>query len=341
MILLIIPLACIENQFEKYHNEGVINLTKVLFYTAYYPENDAMPLIEEFPGLHFEFCSDLKNIEEKIKDAEIFITIKLTEKMIYAAPRLKWVQSIRAGIDDLPLEKMKDMGIILTSGKGIHRVHMAEYAIAAMIMMARNFPAIIRNKQQKKWDRSPAQDQIEGTTVGILGLGAIGREIAKKANLMGMKVIGTKQTAEKIEYVDRIYASLEMEEIFRQSEYVINLLPHTPETEKIVDSKCFDLMKKTCCFINMGRGKTVNEDDLVKALRTGRLRAFFSDVFYTEPLPEDSPLWEMENVFITPHICGESVRYLEKALEIIRHNLKVYLDGKGEMVNLIDLGTEH
>ena len=210
--------------------------------------------------------------------------------MIDMAPLLKWVQSIRAGIDDLPLEKMKDMGIILTSGKGIHRVHMAEYAIAAMIMMARNFPAIIRNRQQKKWDRSPAQDQIEGATVGILGLGAIGREIAKKANLMGMKVIGTKQTAEKIQYVDRVYTSLEMEEIFRQSEYVINLLPHTPETEKIVDRRYFDLMKKTSCFINMGRGKTVNEEDLVEALETGRLRAFFSDVFYTEHLPEVSPL---------------------------------------------------
>jgi len=130
-----------------------------------------------------------------------------------------------------------------------------------------------------------------------------------------------------------------MEEIgwlFRESDYLINLLPGTWETEHLVDASLLKQMKPSACLINMGRGTTVKEADLIPVLQEGKIRAFWSDVFEQEPLPEDSPLWKMENVVITPHICGESTKYMEKAMEIIGHNLKVYQTEEGEMMNLVD-----
>ena len=128
-----------------------------------------------------------------------------------------------------------------------------------------------------------------------------------------------------------------MEEVFKQSDYVINLLPDTIATRGLIDKKFFTLMKKSACFINLGRGSTVNQADLIDALRTKMFHALVSDVYEEEPLPEDNPLWQLENVILTPHIAGISSKYLERALSIIRHNLNVYVSHSGVMMNVVDL----
>jgi phosphoglycerate dehydrogenase-like enzyme len=132
-----------------------------------------------------------------------------------------------------------------------------------------------------------------------------------------------------------------MAEVFKLSDYVINLLPETPKTKGLIDKKLFTLMKNSACFINLGRGSTVNQSDLIDALQTKMIRALVSDVYEKEPLPEDSPLWELENVILTPHIAGVSPKYLERALDIIRHNLHVYASHSGEMMNVVDLSKEY
>ena len=257
------------------------------------------------------------------------------EKMLSRASRIKWVQSFMAGIDNYPLKEMEKRDIILTSGRGIHVINIPEYVICALIMIARNFPVIAKNQNNKNWI-VVEQDEIFGATLGILGLGVIGSELAKKANLMGMKVIALKKTFEQKDYVEELYTPDKMDEIFKKSDYIVNLLPYSPETDKIINKKYFNLMKSTASFINVGRGKTVDEEDLIEALRAKKIKGLVSDVFYNEPLPESSPLWEMENVFITPHVAGQSINYIDKALGIIRHNLEVYLSGEGEYLNRID-----
>ena len=122
---------------------------------------------------------------------------------------------------------------------------------------------------------------------------------------------------------------------------MINLLPLTRNTEKLIDRRFFDKMQPEACFINMGRGKSVNEDDLADALQTGIIRAAVSDVFYTEPLPASSPLWDLENMIITPHVCGRSPNYMNRAMEIIDHNLSVYTTGRGEMINVVPPDTRY
>lgn len=139
-----------------------------------------------------------------------------------------------------------------------------------------------------------------------------------------------------MEYVEKVYSPDEMDEVFKASDYIINLMPSTPETHKAIDKRYFELMKKSACFINIGRGTTVNEEDLIEALKNKKFRAMVTDVYYEEPLPEDSPLWDLENVIMTPHVCGKSPKYLERAIDIIEHNMEVFVTGKGTMTNLVD-----
>jgi D-2-hydroxyacid dehydrogenase (NADP+) len=290
-------------------------------------------------GCDVVLCTDRELFAEQLRDAEILITFlhRITAEMIDDAPKLKWIQAMTAGVDMLPLDTIRRRGIIITSGRGIHRIFMAEYAIAMMINLARNLHIMFRNQMDGRWDRSAPQGEICGSTLGILGLGSIGREIAKRASWFGMRVIGAKRTPEPIEGVEHVYGFNGMKDVFRQSDYVINLLPDTEETRGVVDKGYFDLRKEPACFINMGRGATVKEADLIEALRNRTIRALVSDVFTVEPLPEDSPLWTLDNVILTPHICGVSLKYMVRGMEIILRNLDVYLTGSGTMESVVDL----
>lgn len=304
------------------------------------PDSHLERLVEHFPQVEWVREKDRGKLGPILNEAEILLVfLKCDREMIEAAPRLKWIQAITAGVDDLPLEAIAGRGILLTNGRGIHTIHMAEYAMAAMINLARGFHLVLRNQLQKKWDRSVRQAEICGATVGIIGLGAIGREIARKAAFMGMRVIGVRRTPAPLAHVDAVYGPDDMALVFRQSDYVINLLPSTPATEKLIDRRFFEAMKPTASFINMGRGQTVNEADLIAALRHKRIQALVTDVYETEPLPAESPLWEMENAILTPHICGVSPHYMARAMEIVEHNLKVYLSGQGEMINTVDVAA--
>jgi D-2-hydroxyacid dehydrogenase (NADP+) len=300
------------------------------------------------------FIASLSNISEKVKinicpkrddlipclpQTEILITLFVPPEaeMIQLAPKLKWIQALTAGVDFLPLSQIKEQGIMLTCGRGIHKIYIAEYAIAAMINLARNFHQMFGNQLKAKWDRSVPQDEIHGRIAGIIGLGSIGQEIARKASTLGMQVIGVKNNPQPLAEVDRVYGPNEMAEVFKQSDYVINLLPGTPATTGLLDKKFFSAMRRSACFINLGRGSTVNQADLIEALRTKTIRALVSDVYEQEPLPEDSPLWHLDNVILTPHIAGVSPQYLDRALDIIRHNLPVYVNRSGTMMNVVDL----
>ncbi|MDD4835352.1 MAG: D-2-hydroxyacid dehydrogenase [Lutispora sp.] len=293
-------------------------------------------LKEKFPDFNFIACTSIGEMEKHIENAEVLVSFKCTDEMLDRGNKLQWVQALSAGVDSFPLDEIKKRGIILTNGRGIHKIHMSEYAIGAMIMLARSFYLMYRNQINKKWDRKIQNGEIYGSTLGILGLGSIGKEIAKKAEFMGMKVIGVKENPSFTEHVEKVYTSADMAEVFKLSDYIINLLPSTAQTDKIIDNKYFNIMKPGACFINMGRGRTVNEQDFIEALKSGKMRAAISDVFYAEPLPEDSPLWDLDNIFITPHICGESDKYFDRALEIIDNNLMAF-KGEGDYINLVNI----
>ncbi len=297
-------------------------------------------LRQSFPQLTFERCPDKASLFAHLPRAEVLMTfMQCSQKMLDAAPGLKWIQAISAGVDFLPLAEIGRRGILLTCGRGTSTIQMAEYAIAAMVILARNFHVMFRNQMQARWERRVPQQEICGATAGILGLGAIGAEIARRAAFMGMQVVGVRRSPAPVEGVAQVWGPEGMAEVFRRSDYVINLLPATATTEKIIDHKYFDLMKPSACFINMGRGATVHEGDLIDALRQKKIRALLSDVYAVEPLPADSPLWTLENVVLTPHVCGASPQYMARAMEIIEHNLNVYTSGRGEMIHRVNLAA--
>ncbi len=294
-------------------------------------------LRQRFPQIDFTVCTDREKVYGCLAETEVLLVFFLcSERMLAAAPKLKWVQAISAGVDYIAVEQIRQRDILLTNGRGIHKINMAEYAIAAMINLARNLHVTFSNQVKKRWVRDVPQGEIYGATLGILGLGAIGGEIARRASEMGMRVLGVQRTPRAQAFVEKMYGPDDVDEVFRQSDYIVNLLPHTPATEKMIDKRFFDLMKSTACIINIGRGKTVNEPDLIEALKNKTFKAMVSDVFYEEPLPEQSPLWELDNVIITPHVCGASDKYTDRAMEIVENNLEVYVRGQGVMINVVD-----
>lgn len=295
-------------------------------------------LVEDFPEANVAIVSNHAELMKELPGAEVLVTWGVDDEMLDAGQDLKYVACLFAGVDKLPLARLRDDGIILTTGRGIHVIHMAEYAIMMMILNARGLDKLLDQQRQAVWagaDTNP-QDQIYGKKLGIIGLGAIGQEIAKKASLMGMEVVGVRRTPQETEYVTKVYGMAGgIETICQTCDIIINLLPHTPETHRLIDKTYFDLLLPHACMINMGRGDTVNEDDLYEALKNKQFKRYITDVFDTEPLPADSRFWALDNIVITPHISGPNVTYMKKAYPIVEHNLKAYLTGElDEMINV-------
>jgi len=291
-----------------------------------------------YPDGLFVVCENKEELMMELPDADVLFGLRFTKEMLESAKQIKWVQSLSAGVDHMPMAEMANRGILLTNGRGIHKIHMTEYAVAAMIMMARNFHVMSRNQIKGKYDRNVSQGQIHGSTVGIIGIGSIGTEIARVSKFLGMNVLTVKSSSGNVpEYVDCAYEREDMAKVFEESDYVINLLPSTKSTINLIDEKYFAAMKDTAVFINMGRGNTVNEEDMIRALQSKSIKGVVTDVYNKEPLSEESPLWGLDNIIMTPHICGENPNYMERAYGIFKENLKVFASGEGEMVNIVDV----
>lgn len=294
-------------------------------------------LVTDFPTCNIVFPTNKEELLFELKDAEILAGYFVNKEMLDVAKNLKYICGFLAGVDKLPLKLLKEKNIMLTTGRGIHPIHMSEYVISMMILDARNLDKVLLEKQERNWAAFKyQQDQIYGKKLGILGVGAIGKEVARKADAMGMEVIGIKKHPSDVEYVSKIYTMEEgMDVVFSTCDYILNLFPNTPETNKIINKKYLSMMKPSACMINIGRGDTVNEEDLYDALLNKMFKRYISDVFVTEPLPKESKFWDLDNIVITPHICGPNVTYMDKAYPIVSHNIQCYLDKNYEnMQNL-------
>lgn len=307
---------------------------KIIVYSHPFPVEPLKKLSKEFPECNFVYPENKESFKKELSDADAVVTLFLSTQELEIAKNLQWIQSLKSGVNSWPLKEIKKRGITLSTGRGIHKIHMAEYAISMMVIDSRQLDQFILNKSNKLWKKDYPQDQIKGKKLGIIGLGSIGQEIAKKANFMGMKVCGVKRIVEEVPYVTKVYGNEEMDVIFRECDYIINLLPHTKETDKIINKKYMEIMKSSACLINMGRGGTTNEDDLYEALNKKIFRKCISDVFTVEPLPPSSPLWNLDNIIITPHICGLNIHNSYKAYEILKQNIFSFINDKSKLTNV-------
>ena len=251
-------------------------------------------------------------------------------------PNLKWIHTYSAGVERLlSNENFRRSDILLTNSRGIHGIPMAEHILGTMLSFSRCLIEAWENQKAHQWKRLTAPDELYGKTAAVVGLGSIGREVSKHLKNVGMRVVAVKRKKTTEPFVDELFDTEHLGEALSKADYVIVALPLTPQTHQLFDSRAFNMMKETAFFINVSRGDVVNEDDLVDALSSKRIRGASLDVFAEEPLPEDSPLWDVENLYITPHHSSISPMYLDRSLKIFRNNLQIFPQRIG-MLNVVD-----
>ncbi|MEK4564148.1 D-2-hydroxyacid dehydrogenase [Alkalihalobacillus sp. FSL R5-0424] len=312
---------------------------KHLVITHNLSEESLQQIKEVVPDWSIDYGKDPEKWEPKLEDASVIVGWKKELKRInFSQPSsLEWLQTWSAGVDYLPLEEMNQGGITVTSANGVHAYPISETIFALMLGLTRKIHSYVRNQQTKSWENEGLKLEIHGKTIGILGVGAIGEETAKIAKAFGMNVLGLRHSGKENEYVDTMYKTDQLQEMLPACDYVVVTLPLTRETHQLFDKDAFHAMKETAFFINIGRGEIVKESDLVDALTSGQIAGAGLDVFEKEPLEEDSPLWEMDEVIITPHTAGATEHYQERVIQdIFIPNLKNYIEGKKPTINVVD-----
>jgi D-2-hydroxyacid dehydrogenase (NADP+) len=253
------------------------------------------------------------------------------------ADRLKWFQCLITGTDHLA-PVLKGSRVILTNARGIHGPQMAEMAVLHMLALSRRVPQLVRNQAAHVWDRSISPRVLDRRTVVLLGVGAIAEHIAKVCKALGMTTIGVSRTPRQIAGFDAILPREKLIEAAAAADFLLVLAPYTRENDRIINAAVLDAMKPSACVINIARGGVVDEAALIAALRAGKIAGAGLDVFAEAPLPPTSPLWDMENVFITPFIGGLSDRYEDDIMGIIKPNLRSFLTRRyDEMINRVAL----
>ena len=284
------------------------------------------------PGCEFVIVESGKDLMGRAADADaIFLWPFMTPEMVsfcQEAPKLRWVHIFISGVDHFmssPASQITTYRITCT--KGIHGLPMSDHALAFIFAMLRQLPAAMRAQSEIRWDHAIAGASRESLfqTVGIVGVGSIGLEVARKCKLLGMRVLGAKRNPIVSEWLDDCYTIEKLDELLRQSDFVILCMPLTSESARLIGEHEFSVMKNTACLINLARGGVVDQDALIRALDDGQIAGAGLDVFDPEPLPADSPLWHMPNVIITPHTGAQSPQYMDRAIEVAAENLRRYV----------------
>ena len=293
-------------------------------------------LAQDFPELVIHPAANEDDVGSFIERAHILFTGKISDALLKRASRLQWIQATSTGVDALVNLPSLRKEVLLTSARGIHGPQMSEIAILLMLSLNRRFPQILHNQDRKAWVRW-RQKLLSGKNVGILGVGVVGEAIAVKCKAFGMTVYGIDLVKKEVETVDLFVGPDEMFRVLGDLDFLVVVVPSTPQTKKMVNAKVLSAMKPTAFVLNLGRGEVVDEEALIESLSNGTIAGAALDTFTTEPLPPDHPFWEMNHVIITPHLGGYSDTYLEQMLPIFRENLRRFLQGeRRNLVNLVE-----
>lgn len=258
--------------------------------------------------------------------ADALLAWRPPARLAARAPRLAWIQSLTGGIDQWLVPEYPERAV-LTCARGSHRLSMPEHILAALFLVTKSLAPIVLDQRERRWTRR-VNPTLAGRTLGILGLGAIGAELARKASALEMRVIGTKRDGAAVPHVERVYRPAETDAVLAQADYVVLLLPSTAETRGLLDTRLLKRMKRTAYLLNFGRGDLVVEDDLAAAVRAGVIAGAVLDVFVREPLPVESPLWITEGITIFPHVGGLAPDRDDTVAALWVDNLRRFADGQ-------------
>lgn len=278
-----------------------------------------------------------ERLDDLLNGTEVLYGLRLPRDLVERAPRLRWVQVMSAGVEAVLDGGIRESPVVLTNVSGIHATPIAEFVLGLMLMFAKGAPMCFRMKQEREWTRFPPS-VLRSQTVGVVGLGSIGREVARLAKCFGMRVMATRRSAKRAggaRNVDMLLPPDQLRLLLAESDYVVLALPLTRETRGLIGVEELRAMKPTAYLINITRGGVVDEGALIRALEEHWLAGAGLDVFAIEPLPRDSRLWDLPNVILSPHISGGMEDYVARATEVFVENLRRYLDGR-KLVNVVN-----
>jgi D-2-hydroxyacid dehydrogenase (NADP+) len=305
------------------------------------PEADALTFDararSDFPGIPLLATNDRTEALHHLAAAEAIIGhhFQFDEAMLAAAPQLRWIQSLTTGTDAILKLRALRPQVTVTSTRGMHGPQMSELVFLQMLALGRNFPQMQRNQAAHLWQRWP-QPLLWGKTIVIVGVGAIAEALAPRCKAFGMTVYGVSGTPRVTAGFDKVFARTELCQSAALADFLVLIVPHSPQTENLIDATVLEAMKPTAFLVNVARGGVLDETALLRALHGKRLAGAALDVFREQPLPPDHPLWREERVIITPLIGGMSDIYLDQAYPIVRLNMERFLAGQTDrMLNIV------
>ncbi len=293
---------------------------------------------EEVEFIHTPYPSDVLGVAGKI---DVLVCYTIPREAFHHADRLSWIHIGTAGIDHTIFPELMKSDVLITNASGIHARPASEFVMAQILYFAKKFDEFRKFKKTQQWSQWELAAKISllsRKTIGIIGIGSIGSQIAKKAKAFDMRVIATKNTIhpeDQFADVDKLLPKQKLSELLRESDYVVLSVPLTSQTEKMINTRSFAQMKSSAYLINISRGKVVDEKALIRALSTNAIAGAALDVFEHEPLPKNSPLYQLPNVLISPHVSGNFPDYVEWASRDFGENLNRFLTGK-RLRNIID-----
>ena len=296
----------------------------------------------EFPQVQVTHLPDYSRMDAEISDTEVVIAWSIRPEQVKAAKKLRWIHSPAAAVHQLMFPELINSEIILTNAREVHGPVVAEHVIALVFALAKKIPGSVRLQQehvwgqQLLWDELPRVREVAGETLGLIGLGAIGRPLVRSAKALGMHVIAVREHPEKgSDGADAVFGPGNVDELFRQADYIVLAAPVTDGTKAIANAERFALMKSGACLINVGRGPLLDEAALAEALRAKKIGGAALDVFPKEPLAADSPLWDVPNLLITPHTAALTDKLWERHYALFSGNLRRFLSGQA-LLGVVD-----
>jgi phosphoglycerate dehydrogenase-like enzyme len=311
---------------------------------TYWRPQSVMPetIRARWPEMRVMHLPDYDRLPVELPDTDIFVGYSLRAEQLTHAKKLKWIHSTAAGVAQLMYPELRDSGIVVTNPSGVFSRPMAEHTMGLLLSLARNFPDSTRHQdrshwgQQEIWDKPQRLTELSGQVLLIVGFGSIGRELAKRARAFDMRVWGVTRSGKgDTTHAEKIVAAHQLEEALPHADYVVIAAPETSETRHLIGARQIARMKPGARLINVGRGSLLDESALIHALETGALGGAALDVTSVEPLPPESPLWKVRNLFITPHTSAVSDRLWHRETALLMDLLERWFEGR-EMFNQID-----
>jgi phosphoglycerate dehydrogenase-like enzyme len=307
------------------------------------PDDAADRLRKRFPQMRVAHVPDNTALARELPDTDIFMGYALGSDLLPKAPKLKWIHAVSAGVTHFLYPELRQRDIVVTNATSVHCVPLAQHILGVLVAMARRFPDCFRYQQQSKWStadlwNAPVRPrELRGQVLLFIGFGMIGRETARLVKPLDMRIWAVTHSGKADPAIaERAFPIAQLHEALPHADFVVIAAPDTPQTRNMIGARELALLKRSAYLINIARGTLVDEPALIAALQANQFAGASLDVTVKEPLPPESPLWKLENCFITPHVAGATESTWDREEELVSENLQRWFAGE-ELLNVVDL----